>query len=62
VLSAGVLGVAETTVCFGGVGLVLMVAVAAGLVWLYRLGWGKVDDESDDEEEIVIEVFEDDDK
>jgi hypothetical protein len=39
-----------------------MVAVVAGLVWLYRLGWGKVDDESDDEDEIVIEVFEDDDK
>jgi hypothetical protein len=56
------LGVAGTTACFGGVGLVLMVAVAAGLVWLYRLGWGKVDDEADGEEEIVIEVFEDDDK
>ena len=41
--------------------MLLMVAVAAGLVWLYRLGWGKVDaNESDDEEEIIIEVFEDD--
>ena len=60
-LSAGLLGVAGTTVCFGGVSLLLMVAVAAGLVWLYRLGWGKVDaNESDDEEEIIIEVFEDD--
>lgn len=60
VLSAGLLSVAGTTVCFGGIGLLLMAAVVAGLVWLYRLGWGKIDpDESDDEEEITVEVFDD---
>jgi hypothetical protein len=36
-----------------------MSAVLVGLVWLYRLGWGKVDDDFD-EEEIVIEIKEDD--
>jgi hypothetical protein len=55
----GLLGVAGTTVCIGGVAVLLLGAVLAGLVWLYRLGWGKVDDEPDDEE-IVIEIEEDD--
>jgi hypothetical protein len=38
-----------------------MGAVLGGLVWLYRLGWGKVDDDdADEEEEIIVEIVEDD--
>jgi hypothetical protein len=60
-LSAGMLGVAGTTICVGGGFLGLMGAVLTGLVWLYRLGWGKVDDDDDaDEEEIIVEIVEDD--
>jgi hypothetical protein len=43
----------------GGVAVLLLGAVLAGLVWLYRLGWGKVDDEADDKE-ITIEIEDDD--
>lgn len=59
--SMGLLGLAGTTICIGGGALLLLGAVLAGLVWLYRLGWGKVDaDELDDAEEIIIEIEEDD--
>lgn len=58
--SVGLLGVAGTTVCIGGAALLLLGAVLAGLVWLYRLGWGNVDDdEPDDDEEIIIEIADD---
>ncbi|MBI1876986.1 MAG: hypothetical protein HYR94_01895 [Chloroflexi bacterium] len=60
--SVGLLGVAGTTVCIGGAALLLLGAVLSGLVWLYRLGWGKVDDDepdNDSEEEIIIEIEED---
>jgi hypothetical protein len=60
-LSAGILGVAGTTICVGAGFLGLMGAVLGGLVWLYRLGWGKVDDDdADEEEEIIVEIVEDD--
>ncbi len=59
-LSAGILGVAGTTICVSGGFLGLMGAVLTGLVWLYRLGWGKVNDDDADEEEIIIEIVKDD--
>lgn len=59
-LSAGLLGVAGTTICAGGVIVVIMGLVMAGMVWLYRLGWGKEDvAEADDEdygEDVVVEI------
>ncbi|MBN1221248.1 MAG: hypothetical protein JXM69_20155 [Anaerolineae bacterium] len=64
------LGVAGTTICVGGVALLMMAVVVAGLVWLYRLGWGNVDhdetddfgdDDIDDGEPIVVEIVEDED-
>ncbi len=36
-----VLGAAGTTICVGGIGLIGLAVVIAGLVWLYRLGWGE---------------------
>ncbi|MBN1992914.1 MAG: hypothetical protein JW953_09420 [Anaerolineae bacterium] len=59
-------GVAGTTICAGGVILVIIAAVIAGLVWLYRLGWGNIDDyesgqDFDDDDEIVVEIVEDED-
>lgn len=56
-----VLGAAGTTACLGGVALVLVAAVMAGLVWLYRLGWGSaaVEEEYyDDNEGINVEDVE----
>ena len=50
-LSADMLGVIGTTACGGGVILLIMAAVVAGLVWLYRLGWGQA-------AEIVINIDE----
>lgn len=38
------LGAVGTTVCLGGVGLLLVAVVIAGLVWLYRLGWSRPKD------------------
>jgi hypothetical protein len=62
VLPARWLGVAGTTICGGGVIILIMVGVLAGLVWLYRLGWGDVDDDEPDEEaddeEIIVEIVE----
>jgi hypothetical protein len=56
------LGVAGTTICGGGVVILILVAVLAGLAWLYRLGWGDVDDDELDEdsgdEEIIVEIVE----
>jgi hypothetical protein len=51
VLSAGVLGAVGTTACVGGLVLLIIGAVMAGLVWLYRLGWGSsaADDYGDDD-------------
>jgi hypothetical protein len=58
--SVGLLGVAGTTACFGGGALLLLGAVLASLVWLYRLGWGREESgEPDDEEEIIIEIDDD---
>jgi hypothetical protein len=58
-LPAGVMSIAGPTLCFGGAILVLMLAVLGGLVWLYRLGWGKAADNKPDEpDEIVIEISE----
>ncbi len=59
-LPPGMMGMAGTTLCLGS-GLVgLMGAVMAGLVWLYRLGWGKADDDSDEPDEIIINLPKDD--
>lgn len=58
--STSMLGVAGTTVCIGGAALLLLGAVLAGLVWLYKLGWGKVDDRATGDDEIVIQIEEDD--
>ncbi len=64
ILSAGMLGVVGTTACVGGLILLIMGAVIAGLVWLYRLGWGQTDtdeadyDFDDNVEEIVIDINE----
>ncbi len=64
ILSAGMLGVVGTTACVGGLILLIMGVVVAGLVWLYRLGWGQAaEDEYDDDfddnvEEIVINIDE----
>jgi len=60
-LSAGLLGVVGTTACVGGLILLIMGAVMAGLVWLYRLGWGNSSDDEygddfDDGDEIVIDI------
>jgi hypothetical protein len=56
------LGVAGTTICVGGIVILIMVLVLAGLVWLYRLGRGGVDDDEPDEdaddEEIIVEIVE----
>lgn len=35
-----ILGAAGTTICVGGIALIGLAVVIAGLVWLYRLGWG----------------------
>lgn len=55
-----VLGAAGTTACLGGVALVLVAAVMAGLVWLYRLGWGSaaVEEEYYDDNEGINEDVE----
>jgi hypothetical protein len=57
------LGVAGTTICVGGVVILMMAIVLVGLVWLYRLGWGHVGDDEpdqdfDDDEEIAVEIVE----
>ncbi len=57
--STSILGVAGTTVCIGGAALLLLGAVLAGLVWLYKLGWGKVDDRATGDEEIIVKIEED---
>jgi hypothetical protein len=62
-LPAGLMGIAGTTLCFGGVAFVLMMGVLFGLVWLYRLGWGKADPDEDEPgppPEIVINLPEND--
>lgn len=64
ILSAGMLSVVGTTACVGGLILLIMGAIIAGLVWLYRLGWGQTDtdeadyDFDDNVEEIVIDIDE----
>lgn len=60
-LSAGVLSVVGTTACAGGLILLILGAVMAGLVWLYRLGWGnnsddEYEDDIDDADEIIIDI------
>jgi hypothetical protein len=62
-ISAGLLGVVGAGVCIGGVVLLLIGAVMAGLVWLYRLGWEQVDadefdDDVDDAPEIIVDIAE----
>jgi hypothetical protein len=42
------LSAAGTTACAGGLILVVVAVVMAGMVWLYRLGWGSADDDEFD--------------
>jgi hypothetical protein len=65
VLSAGVLGAVGTTACVGGLVLLLIGAVLAGLVWLFRLGWGGSTEEdfeddyyADADNDIIIDLDE----
>ncbi len=44
-ISAELLGVASTTVCFGGIFVVVMAVALIGGAWLYRAGWGDDDDD-----------------
>ena len=43
------------TACIGGLILLFLGGVMAGLVWLYRLGWGNSGDEDEVDEELGIE-------
>jgi hypothetical protein len=52
-------GLTGATACAGGLGLLLLVGVFGGLVWLYRLGWGKPGEDLDDDEEIEVEILDD---
>ena len=45
VVSAELVGFASTTVCAGGAFLLVVGVILAGVGWLYKLGWGKVDDD-----------------
>jgi hypothetical protein len=62
-LPAGLPAVLGTTICAGGAFLVFLGLVAAGLVWLYRLGWGemkpgKSDEEGEYGEDMIVEAME----
>jgi len=64
-IPGGFLGIAGTTFCAGGLLLVIMAVAVAGLVWLYRLGWGKADDDpydddfEEDDDSVVVEIIDD---
>lgn len=45
------IGAVGTAACFGGLILVILAAVLAGLVWLYRMGWVNSDDDDDSDAE-----------
>ncbi len=51
-----ILGAVGTTACLGGMALLVAAIIIAGLVWLYRLGWGEKDRDEGDEEIIVVET------
>lgn len=56
--SVELVGVVGSVICIGGVFVVIMGIVLAAMAWLYRLGWGNVDqDEDDDVEEIDVEII-----
>ncbi len=64
VIPGGLWGVAGTTLCAGGLVLVIMAVAVAGLIWLYRLGWGKADggpsdDDFEDDDAVAVEIIED---
>jgi len=64
IIPGGFLGIAGTTLCAGGLVVVIMAVAIAGLIWLYRLGWGKADDDLfdddfADDDSVVIEIVED---
>ncbi len=57
------IGLAGSLACVGGVFVIIMAVVLAAMAWLYRLGWGNVkddldDDEADDVEVIDVEIIE----
>jgi hypothetical protein len=63
IMPGGILGIAGTTLCAGGLILVIMAVAIAGLVWLYHLGWGKsdddlFDDDYDDDDSVDVEIVE----
>lgn len=51
-----ILGAVGTTACLGGLALLVAAIILAGLVWLYRLGWGDAARDETDEEIIVVET------
>jgi hypothetical protein len=51
-----VLGAVGTTACLGGMALLVAAIILAGLVWLYRLGWGDSHRDEAEEEIIVVET------
>jgi hypothetical protein len=51
------LGAVGTTACLGGLALVVAALILAGLVWLYRLGWGNLGHDEADEEVIMAETI-----
>jgi hypothetical protein len=51
-----ILGAVGTTVCLGGMALLVAAIILAGLVWLYRLGWGDNRRDEAEEEIIVVET------
>jgi hypothetical protein len=53
------MGAVGATACIGGLALFIVGGVMAGLVWLYRLGWGQLDDEDIDEDDEYIEADDD---
>jgi len=63
-IPGGLWGIAGTTLCAGGLILIIMTVAIAGLIWLYRLGWSKTDDDLfdddfEDDDSIVVEIVED---
>ena len=47
------LGALGTAICMGGVALLILAAIMAGLVWLYRLGWSTPGDDDDFDDELL---------
>ena len=59
--TSSILGVIGTLGCLGGTFVVIMGVVLVAMTWLYRLGWGNVssddDDDFDDVEQVEVEFI-----